>query len=390
MNLAYRMLTRFRRPFYKLVKNQDGGFKGLSRKALLYYKTDVFWRPALVNEHKHNNNWEVLEIVKVLNKLGFCVDIVDRTHQSFIPKDEYDLFIANASGNSGKRYGEYAAALPSAFKVIYAVGPDPTLSNKLVKERYDKFNERMNCRADYQRIIDTDFDSFTENTDAIFCFGEPGQFSFKSYERYNLPIYPIMPSAPEGIGFSPEWLKTRSPKKFICIAGSGLICKGVDLIIEAFLDMPEYEVHICGPDDEPQLIKAYGTKIKKANNIHLHGFIDMCGEKLRQISSECSYVLFHSAAEGIATSVTNCLQAGLVPIINYETGFDTEGFGILINSSDERVQNIGSAVDRAAKLDSETYSEFVYGALEKSAQFSRAGFTASFSKAVIQIMSRMN
>ena len=44
---------------------------------LLYYKTSPFVF-SFFDQYTHTNNWEVLAIVKILNKLGFWVDVLDR------------------------------------------------------------------------------------------------------------------------------------------------------------------------------------------------------------------------------------------------------------------------------------------------------------------------
>ena len=174
-------------------------------------------------------------MVKILNELGYIVDVVDRSFNNFKPKDIYDLFIGCASGNSGKKYFEFASHLRNSKKIIYCTGPEPSLSNKLVKERYDNFNKRNKSEISYKRISDINFDEFIKISDSILSFGELDQFCDLSYKKkFDLPLYNIIPSVDKGLQFKNKWKDSRSRNKFLCFAGSGAICKGVDVLIEAF------------------------------------------------------------------------------------------------------------------------------------------------------------
>ena len=78
-------------------------------KALLHYKTDPLFNPRLSRNYAHPNNWELMEICRLLNQAGFRVDVVDRSEREWIPDDSYSLVISAAAGNSGQRYPFYAS-----------------------------------------------------------------------------------------------------------------------------------------------------------------------------------------------------------------------------------------------------------------------------------------
>ena len=139
---------------FRILRNSKWvqGKKLLCKRALLYYKTDPFWDKALVGNYIHTNNWEVLEMCRILNTQGFIVDVIDRNVNNFIPRNIYDLFIGLGSGNSGKHFAKYAKVLTKAIKVLYATGADPVLSNKLILERYDDFYKRTGIKASPMRI----------------------------------------------------------------------------------------------------------------------------------------------------------------------------------------------------------------------------------------------
>ena len=302
-----------------------------------------------------------------------------------MPDDIYDLFIGIGAGNSGKYFPKYASRLSKAVKILYAAGPNPYLSNQLVMERYDEFCERTGIKAPYMRTItELDFNKCAGYSDYIFCIGEEGEFSIKSYSEFNIPIFPIIPSSSPLLHFNKEWLKTRSRKKFLCFAGHGLICKGVDILIEAFSETPDLDLHICGPAEE-SLLQAYATQLRQSPNIHFEGFIKVGSPEYDALCASCSFVILNSAAEGCATSVTTCLRSGLVPVVNYEVGIEVDDFGFLIHDNGNRIIDTQNTIITASKINDIDYRQRVLKTIESSRKYSQAGFTESFRDALRKI-----
>lgn len=371
----------------RFVKDLTGGINDLKKRAFLYYKTEPFYKKAEAKQYSHTNLWEILEIVRLLNIHGFIVDIIDRSADDFLPDDIYDLFIGLGAGNSGKHFAKYASVLNKAVKVIYAAGPEPNDSNKLVKERYEQFNQRMNMNAPCMRTITAfDFSDFVKIADCIFCLGLPGSFSLKSYSKHQLPAYPISPSSSPDIKFSSDWFDTRKKTDFMCFAGNGFICKGVDILVEAFLKCPDLNIHICGPDNEKAFFDAYGDAIKNASNITFEGFVTVGKDKFNRLCSICSYVVFNTASEGCATSVAACLRAGLVPIVNYEAGIETGDFGFELNEPQNRIENTMKVARCASEIDDDQYKARVFKTLNSSLQYTQGAFTKSFTHALLNVI----
>ena len=390
------MIERIRRRFlYKryryFVWNLTGGIENISRRALLYYKTEPYFNKVNLRNYVHTNLWEINEMVRILNKLGYVVDLVDRSANDFTPEDKYDLFIGLGAGNSGKHFAKYGNALPNAVKVLYAAGPDPELSNKLVIDRYTRFHQRTGVKAPYMRTItQVDFPAFLKVTDAVFCFSEQGTFSYNSYEKHNKPVYSILPSTHPNIRFNPDWLKGRKRNKFICFAGHGFICKGVDILVEAFLETPELELHICGPDSEQAFFEVYGDKIKNSPNIHYEGFVTVASEKFHQFAATCSWIILNSASEGCATSVVTFQCAGLVPILNYESGIKTGDFGFMMEDPNDRIVDTRRVAKLASQIGDEEYNKRVFQALKYAQKYTQPSFTQTFSNALIELMGNIS
>lgn len=371
-----KIMGRIKGPFYKNVNGLTNGFENLDKRCLLNLKTTPLYRKS----NQHANMWETRQIIYTLNSLGYLVDIVSPEVDNFHPKDEYDLFLGYGSGNSGRHFYKYSKLLKRAKSIIYASGPEPSLSNTLVRERYDKFNERTGLKAPYMRINNINFNQFVSVADAIFCIGEPQGFSIQSYEKHCLPTYPIIPSSNYINSYKLSG-SAKSRKHFLCFAGSGLICKGVDILVEAFSQLPDCHLHICGPM-EKALFAAYGDLIDASLNITFHGFIDVNGKDYQKIIKECSFTLLHSAAEGCCGSIINNMASGLVPIVNYETGIDVEGFGFFIPKHVDRIKAVKEMVLRCSEISNEDYRGMVSKTLNASKCYSKTSFSNSFRSAL--------
>ena len=83
----------------------------------------------------------------------------------------------------------------------------------------------------WKRIIDA--------TSYIFNIGEKNNASFESLLPYKKPIFNFYPSISPKVKYNKNWFKSRDRGSFLCFAGNGFICKGVDLVIDAFLLNPE-------------------------------------------------------------------------------------------------------------------------------------------------------
>lgn len=380
--LFRRVAIRYR-PKYLENIGADQDYKPY--RALLCYKTGWFLKNKKL-EYGHTNEWEIINIISILNSLGFVVDVVDRGLEDYNPTDKYHLFIGLASGNSGKFFNKYANSLSKAVKIALCTGPDPELSNKLVRERYTEFNLRHNSHVPTMRTIEVDFDSHAKSADALLIVGEEGQFSSDSYKRHNVPMYNYFPGCSSEIRFFNQWISMRDRTKFICFSGHGFICKGVDLVVEAFSRHPELSVHICGPDSEEAFWEILGPKINNSSNIHYEGFVSVHSKKFENLSSSCSFCILNTAAEGVVTSVASLMLAGLVPIVNYQSGINVDNLKLRIKNDDDKVKSTEDAIIKASKLSESDYKDAVLKTILESKKYSQLSFTTSFKSSASKIM----
>ena len=379
-----RKISAYYRPLF--VENIVGKNADNPYRALLYYKTGWFLKNNNNLKYRHTNEWEIIEIVKILNSLGFIVDVIDRGVLDFSPINKYQLFIGLAAGDSGKHYKKYAELLPSAIKVALCAGPEPKLSAQLVREQYARFNLRHKSHVPTMREPTIDFDSFAKSSDALLVIGEEGQFCYESYKRHNMPVYNYLPGCSSEIRFVHQWISMRDRTKFICFAGDGFICKGVDLVVEAFSRHPELTVHICGPDSEQVFFDLLGDTIKNSKNIFYEGFVNVGSKKFEDLASSCSFSIFNTAAEGVATSIASVMIAGIVPIVNYETGINLDTIKLGIKGNSDRLKSTEDAIIMASSLSDSDYKDAVMETILESKKYTQQSFSTSFKSSVSKIM----
>lgn len=155
------------------------------------------------------------------------------------------------------------------------------------------------------------------------------------------PIYQIPISTTVLCDWSEDKDYEACKNRFIWFGGSGMVHKGLDLVLEAFAEMPEYHLTICGPvKNEKDFETAFFKELYQTPNIHTIGWIDISSPKFIEITKNCIGLIYPSCSEGQAGSVTTCLHAGLIPIVSYESGVDTHDFGILLkNCSIDEIKN---------------------------------------------------
>lgn len=385
----------FKRIIYKLARRKfvrgfDTYCQEKTGRALMYYKTEKFLLGEMFQDFSHPNNWESFEMAKILNELGFVVDILDRTAGSSEVeriKDEYDIFIGIGAGNSGKQYSSIAKRLPSAIKVLYALGPEPELGNKTIIDRYNYFFKRhpdihVEMRRLYYKI---NINEVVGNSDFIFING--GEFTKNSYSKFNKDIFRVFSSSHPGLDSKPEEVHLKKQNKFLFFGGGGNFTKGLDLAIEAFSQLPNLELYIGAPDSEEEFNKIYLPIVEKSKNIHFLGFIKIGSNLFNKVTSECGYVILPSCSDGCPTSVTTCMRRGLIPVVTYETGLDVGDFGYLIK--DIGIDSLAAQVLEISKEPREEFNRRSLKTYAESFQYTRENFSKTFRESVQAIMKRL-
>jgi hypothetical protein len=216
----------------------------------------------------HSNQWDSRALAHALLRLGFDVDAVDfdAPHPD---RPGYDLYVGGEAALWRWRH-----RLPPAARTIALIThADPVFSNDRERERVAALTARRGgaYRPRRQFPNHTDVRAALELADAVILNG--GEWT-----RSTLPpaiaakTVTLSPSA-NPVADAPVG---AAPSRFLWFGGAGLVHKGLDLTLDAFLPRPEWQLDLVGVLDEPDFWALY-PEAARATNLHPHGFLPAGG-----------------------------------------------------------------------------------------------------------------
>jgi hypothetical protein len=167
---------------------------------------------------------------------------------------------------------------------------------------------------------------------------------------YRAPVSVCLPAGTRTV----QRTFVEASKNFLWVGSGGNVLKGLDLAIEAFVQLPDCSLHICGPI-EPKIETEYANEFRSPNIIR-HGFVDISSNEFEAIVQRCAFTIFPAASEGGAGSVLTAMGAGLIPIVTAEASVDIGLSGFLLEKPD--VQSILRAVREASNIGCATAAKF--------------------------------
>lgn len=368
-----------------LVCDAFGSGERTTERALIYYKTDFFNHRYYRRATRHSNVWEVGAMAHLLAAVGYSVDVIDRTFSGDLPRPPYSLFVGLGSGYSGRNFAKWALRSEAPHRLLLATGPEPQLSDQLVNDQYRYFDERHGTTAPPMRTFpNLPFPEFVTMATGIVAIGESDQFCVNSYIPLELPVTNFLPGV-TGQGPQLEFEVPQSARQdqFLCFAGNGFICKGVDLVVEAFLETPELNLTVCGPATEEAFFRVLGPRIERARNIAYLGFVPAFSKRYFEIVSRNAFTILASSSEGCATSVATNLTSGLVPIVTPETGINIGEFGFLVDAPRrQRIEQIKDLCRRAANESHMEYRARSEAAYESSTKYTTTSYYRTMQTAI--------
>jgi hypothetical protein len=313
-----------------------------SKNALLSYITKPFRKGEYFT---HTNYFEAMSHAKILNELGYNVDVIDYDYHGEIDFSKYDLLVG-----FGDVFQKYFESSKKKIKTIYyGTGMHVCHQNHATLKRLkDVYLKKGLWLGNSTRYVEKCWTHQTYLVDAIIVLGN--EVCVESYKKFydgkifNVPVpfYKVIDTW--------KLLKENNlGKSFIWFGGSGLIHKGLDLVLDFFSKNPDLKLHVCGPiKNEPDFERVYWKELYDTSNIITHGFIDIKAEKFKEILKDCSFIIFPSCSEGGCASVITLIgNGGLIPLITKETTVSTD-YEIWIE--DFTVEAIGKAVKKALLL----------------------------------------
>ena len=376
---------------YQLVVHSSGILSNVNqvlsasrpRRALLVYIV----RPFIVDPRSqefvaHVNYWRSIELAKMLNELGYVVDVMDyNDHYSPVTRD-YDLLIGFG------RADELAKQLPQrSIKLFLGTGSEANFQNRREKERVEEVNRRRSCNLGPVRLTPYTCSENFRYYDALVCLGNATTAAtyrpFFDKEIYfsNNHGYDRWMGLPEGKDFK------ESKRSFLYFAGSGQVLTGLDLLLEVFASKPHLSLYVCGPfEKEKRFVECFRKELYETQNIFPVGQVSVGSSEYFELVRKCGMVIFPICAGGGPGGVTVCMGNGLIPVVTKEAGIDTDDFGITLPSY--KIEDIAAAVDWISSQPAEWHEGTSHKVLEAARRnFSQAAFTRRFREILTEVIS---
>lgn len=294
-------------------------------KALLTYLVDPYlpdFDPADI--YLHSNRWKSRELGTILSELGYDVDVTDweNYHPPFA--SEYDVVFGH-----GIAYERACRRSASNCKKIF-LGAIAYMDQLIAEEnrRLQLLKERRGLRLTRRYFGNYTRDTGPARSDAMILLGT--DWVVDTYRGFNhLPVYRwcnvVVDDVP--VGQTDKNYETAR-KHFLWMAGYAAVHRGLDVLLEVFANMPDMHLWVCGSiSQEKKFVEAYRRELLELPNVHFVGWVDVSGQKFRDIVTTCGYCIYPSGSDAMAGALVNQMATGLVPIHTREAGTDCGGFG---------------------------------------------------------------
>jgi len=275
----------------------------------------------------HTCDWEGFQIGKTFLDLGYSVDVINFHNRTFIPEKDYQVFVGALEG-----FGRLAPLVnEDCIKILHAVYAHWLINNGAQYRRLEQLKNRKGVVLPPVKMVQPD--NGIEYVDHVTTLGN--RFTVDSYRFAGKPVHRVPISATHSFAFDSAKKFDHSRKNFLWFGNGGLLHKGLDLVLEASAEMPEYQLIVCGPVDAgKEFEKAFRRELYETRNIRVTGWVDVGSEQFTNLASQCAGLVYASCSEAGGGSVIQCMHAGLIPIVSYESSVDvSDDFGVILQQS---------------------------------------------------------
>lgn len=316
---------------------------------LLSYRIEPFLlKPGQPMPNDHTWYWEVWQIAQTFLTLGYNVDVIQFHNDKFVPQKDYAFFI-----DIRHRMEALAPKLnKDCIKIFHVDIANMVFRNAAECNRLLELQRRKGITLKPQRFEVPNLG--IEYADCAIVLGN--DFTTDTFKYANKPMYRIPISSPSVYPYPDKKDFEAVRKRFLWFGGSALVLKGLDLVLDAFAQMPEYHLTVCGPvSNDKEFEQAFYKELYETPNIHTYGWIDVSSPDFIEVTNNCLGLVYPSVSEGQSGAVISCLQASLIPILSYESGVDVHDFGVIFDnlSVDEikaKVRSISNLLVEDLKL----------------------------------------
>ncbi|MDZ8104589.1 MAG: glycosyltransferase [Nostoc sp. DedQUE12a] len=350
---------------------------------LLSYRIEPFLlKPGQPMPNDHTWYWEVWQIAQTFLDMRYNVDVIQFHNDKFVPQKDYAFFI-----DIRHRMEALAPKLnKDCIKIFHVDIANMVFRNAAECNRLLELQQRRGITLTPQRFEMPNLG--IEYADCATVLGN--NFTVGTFQYANKPMYRIPISTPIVYPYPEQKDFAAVRKNFLWFGGSALVLKGLDLVLDAFAQMPEYHLTVCGPiSNDKKFEKAFYKELYETPNIHTYGWIDVSSPEFTKVTNNCLGLVYPSVSEGQSGAVISCLHAGLVPILSYESGVDVHDFGVIFDNLS--LEEIKGKVRSISNLPVEDLKVMSQKAWEYArANHTREKFAQAYKNAVEQMLKHHN
>jgi hypothetical protein len=348
---------------------------------LCYENKGFFLKSGERIPNDHTNRWEAVQIAQTFLDRGYRVDVISENNDWFVPAKHYSFFVGNRIN-----FDRIADSINhDCVKILHIDTAHWLVNNSGEHQRLLKLQRRKGVTLPTRRSLKPNL--AIEHADYATILGN--EFTISTYAYANKPLYRLPISSATLYPWPDAKDFEACRNHYLWLGGYGLVHKGLDLVLEAFTQMPDHHLTVCGPiHEESDFANAYEKELYRTPNIHTVGWIDLESPEFLEIRRRCIALIYPSCSEGQCGGVVTCLQAGLIPIISYESGVDVDGFGVILKTCS--TDTIKNSVRIMSSLTANELQSRAHKAWEYSrANHTRERFAEEYRKNISAILTRL-
>lgn len=333
----------------------------------------------------HANYMHANQMIKCLIDKGYCVDVCtcyNNMSYEVLKNKEYDIIIGQ-----GEVFKRICKNQSTAQKIIFVTENNPIIVAEKYAERIAYFKQRhpyINCNASIIRKGYIDEDMFKLSDLAIIM---NSRYNAESMRAYFDNVFLVNSNA----FINTEYVFDKAnlenkikqiKRNFLWFGSDGFIHKGVDILIDAFKEMPDFSIDFYGLSaTERELFH----KLRVSNTVDCGRVNVQNSEFINEVINRHCFIIFPSCSEGMSTAVATCMAHGIIPILTKECGFEPNEY--IIELRGWHVEDIKSAVKHAASMSNGQILNLREGCFQYAREnFSLKKFDSSF-RDILEIIS---
>lgn len=329
----------------------------------------------------HTHYWESWQIAQTFLDHGYAVDVIHYENTRFSPSKEYDFFVSARINleTIAKRLNK------DCIKIAHLDTAHWLYNNTAAYDRLLSLQSRRGITLK-KGVRYVDPNQAIELADLATVLGN--QFTMDTYAYAKKPVYHIPISSTSLY----PWEEARDFDKirfnYLWFGSSGFIHKGLDLVLEAFSQMPEYNLTVCGPlDKEKDFVNAFRKELYETPNIKTIGWVDVDSPGFIEIAHNSIGLVYPTCAEGGGGSAITCMHAAIIPILSHEASVDIGDSGFILKGSS--IEEIKNTVKKVSALDAGELKRLSRNAWELARQnHTRDIFKREYEKFVSRVLLR--